>query len=275
MNKELETFALKTTLDEIKNTCPDVSNTFIFTVDGKLLITDDDTNEETVNCTAKALKTLFKKAETLGGLETAVFYNSHKRMNVFREQNYYLTIVGSEKNDLKHPANVARILIPTVLKLTEKISNFKQEEPLDVKEADVPEKKPRHVKETSTSRAQKVKAAELAFLREQSETENQLESVPEPPVTQFMVENVGGLLVAADTVRIDNAVMQQWKDLYGERTISEVDVETLNGQTIRCKFKPIKDSKHDGRGIIQLPHKIQQLLHTSKGELVVVKPAIQ
>jgi hypothetical protein len=82
------------------------------------------------------------------------------------------------------------------------------------------------------------------------------------------------LLAASDTVRIDSAVIQQWKDLYDKRKIEEVDVETLNGHMLRCKFKPIKDSKHEGKGIIQLPQKIQQELQTSKGELVMVKPAI-
>ncbi len=59
-----------------------------------------------------------------------------------------------------------------------------------------------------------------------------------------MVENLGGLLVPSDTVRIDNAVITQWKDLYGEKKIEETDIETLNGKTTRCKFKPIKDSKY-------------------------------
>ena len=89
-----------------------------------------------------------------------------------------------------------------------------------------------------------------------------------------MVENLGGLLVASDTVRIDSEVIQQWKDLYGDRAISEVDVETLSGQTTRCKFKPIKNSKQEGKGIIQLPQKIQRTLQASEGELVMVKPAI-
>jgi len=49
----------------------------------------------------------------------------------------------------------------------------------------------------------------------------------------------------------------------------------LDGQTMRCKFKPIKDSKHEGKGIIQVPLKTQMILQTSKGELVMVKPVIE
>jgi hypothetical protein len=113
-------------------------------------------------------------------------------------------------------------------------------------------------------------------IEEQPEPEVNAEPwLPEPPVTQFIVENLGGLLVPSDTVRIDNAVIAQWKELYGDKKIEEVDLETLNGTTARCKFKPIKDSKHEGKGIIQMPEKIQLTLQTAKGELVMVKPAIE
>ena len=46
MNNEVYTFALQNTLNEIKNVCPTVSNTFIFK-EGKILANDKDTNKET------------------------------------------------------------------------------------------------------------------------------------------------------------------------------------------------------------------------------------
>jgi hypothetical protein len=90
-----------------------------------------------------------------------------------------------------------------------------------------------------------------------------------------MIETLGGLRARSDTVRIENALIVQWRDLFGNRRIREVDVETLGGQTTRCKFKPIKDSKHEGKGIIQMPLKTQLILQASKGELVMVKPVIE
>ncbi len=54
MNNEVYTFALKNTLDEIKNACPDVSNTFIFK-DGKILA-KDETDEETITKTVRRLQ---------------------------------------------------------------------------------------------------------------------------------------------------------------------------------------------------------------------------
>ncbi len=47
MSNDLQAFALKTAFAEIKNTCPDVSNTFIFTDNGDLLAKDEETEEQT------------------------------------------------------------------------------------------------------------------------------------------------------------------------------------------------------------------------------------
>jgi hypothetical protein len=99
--------------------------------------------------------------------------------------------------------------------------------------------------------------------------------LPEPPVTQVIVESIGGLLVKSDTVRVDNSVIARWNDLYGDKKIQEVDLEALDGKTTRCKFKPIKDSKYEGKGVIQMPEKIQAALETTKGELVMVKPVVE
>jgi len=112
--------------------------------------------------------------------------------------------------------------------------------------------------------------------KEQFEPEIDTEPLlPEPPVTQLIVENIGGLLVPSDTVRIDNEVITQWNELYGDKKISEVTIETLSGKTTRCKFKQIKKSKDAGKGIIKMPEKIQLTLETSQGALVTVKPVVE
>jgi len=98
--------------------------------------------------------------------------------------------------------------------------------------------------------------------------------LPEPPVNQFMIEKIGGLLVSADTVRVDSEVIAKWNDLYGDKQITQVHIETLEGKTTTCKFKPIKEKNCNAKGIIQIPEKILQALQTSKGKLVMVKPVI-
>jgi hypothetical protein len=178
-------------------------------------------------------------------------------------------MIGSKEIDEKQSVMFARIAVPSILRITEKISNF-QEEYL-VQKSDLSEAQNTNVREDPSIQEEEFTVVEAEPL---DETENE-SLLPDPPVTQFMVENLFGLLVAPDTVRIDRAVIQQWTDLYGDKEITEVDLETLNGQTTRCKFKPVKNSKQEGKGIIQLPQKIQETLQTSKGELVMVKPVVQ
>ena len=273
MNNELYAFALRNTLTEIKNACPDVSHTFIFRDDGKLIAQDEDTDEETAIRAAEAFNTISKGADTIGGLESVTFYGTSDRVNIFCLNDFYLAMVTSKEDDEKQSSvALARILVPTVLRLTEKIANASQEESLRTEKPEFSDQTLLDTEEPDVDlQSEEAVPVEAEPLEEENEPDPLL---PDPPVTQFMVENLGGLLVASDTVRIDSEVIQQWKDLYGDRAISEVDVETLSGQTTRCKFKPIKNSKQEGKGIIQMPQKIQRTLQTSNGELVMVKPAI-
>jgi len=269
MNDELYAFALRNTLTEIKSACPDVSHTFIFGDDGKILVQDEETNESTVARAAETIKELQKKADTIGGLESATFYGDNNRVNVFRINDLYLAMIGSKEIDEKQSFMFARIAVPSILRITEKISNFQEEN--FIEKPGLPETKNADAIEDTSIQEEEFTVVEAEPL---DETEHE-PLLPDPPVTQFMVENLFGLLVAPDTVRIDRAVIQQWTDLYGDKEITEVDLETLNGQTTRCKFKPVKDSKREGKGIIQLPQKVKETLQTSKGELVMVKPVIQ
>ena len=273
MNNEVYTFALKNTLNEIKNVCPTVSNTFIFK-EGKILANDKDTNEETATHTAQAFDAITERANALGGLETVTIQGANGRVNIACINDFYLTTVTSKEADEKYVNTLTRVLVPTVLKLVEKIhpgsiddetlTTVNPEPTGDNEDCE----KEQTMEETAT--------IEPEPIEEQPEPEVNAEPwLPEPPVTQFIVENLGGLLVPSDTVRIDNAVIAQWKELYGDKKIGEVDLDTLNGKTARFKFKPIKDSKQEGKGIIQMPEKIQLTLETAKGELVMVKPAIE
>jgi hypothetical protein len=90
-----------------------------------------------------------------------------------------------------------------------------------------------------------------------------------------MVEKIGGILVQADTVRIDNGIITKWSDLYDGKKITMVNIEALDGKKTTCKFKAIKEPKANAKGIIQIPEKILQTLQTEKGKLVMVKPVIE
>ena len=85
-----------------------------------------------------------------------------------------------------------------------------------------------------------------------------------------------GFLGNNDFARVDNGIIGQWKELFGEREIEQITVEeTVTGRKLTCRFKPIKGADLEGKGVIQLPEKIQQALQTKKGALVVVKPLVE
>jgi len=98
--------------------------------------------------------------------------------------------------------------------------------------------------------------------------------LPEPTVTQFMVEKNKAFLAPSDLVRVDPKVIAKWNNLYVGKQIVDVHIETLEGKTAICKVKRIKDSNINPQGIIQIPVKLLQTLQTSKGKLVIVKPVI-
>jgi hypothetical protein len=269
MSNEVYAFALKNTLNEIKAACPDVSNTFIFK-DSKIVAKDEGTDKETATRALGAFNAMTERAEAVGGLESVAFYGANGRVNVICVNDFYLATVASKKSDEKYVNTLTRVLVPAVLRVIEKIH------PAAAEDDESAEEKPADITEEAEPEAVEEPIEEIKPepVEEEPEPEPELFS-PEPPVTQFMIDNIGGLLVPADTVRIDNAVILQWKDLYGDKEITEVDVETLNGQTTRCKFKPIKESKLEGKGIIQMPEKIKRSLQASKGELVMVKPVVE
>ena len=277
MNNDVYSFALKSALQEIQNIIPDVSNSFIFK-DGKILAKDETTPEKDVNRTIDAFDAITEKAEIIGGLEAVTIQGANGRVNIACINDFYLTTVSSKEADEKYVNTLTRVLIPAIVRLVEKIhpalpddETFETVEPEPVGDEVAEE-----VAEDSESDLPAEETAPTEDEEERFAPEVDPEPLlPEAPVTQLIVENLGGLLVPSDTVRIDNEVIAQWNDLYGDKKLHEVNLETLSGKTTRCKFKPIKSSKHSGKGVIGIPEKIQLTLETSKGELVMVKPIIE
>jgi hypothetical protein len=280
MNNNVYAFALKSTLDEIQGACPDVSNTFIFK-DGKILAKGETTDENTANLTINAFDSITERADTIDGLETITIQGAKGRVNITCMNDFYLTTVLSKKADEKYVNTLIQVLIPTVIKLVEKIHpTSTDDETLTVEtepaEEEVAEEETESTEEAENESVEEEETATTEPTEEEETPEVDDEPLlPEPPVNQLIIENLGGLLVPSDTVRIDKALITQWNDLYGDKKIEEVDLETLDGKTTRCKVKPIKKSKHKERGIIQMPEKIQLTLEVTKGELVMVKPVIE
>lgn len=292
MSNQVYTSALKSTLQEIQNACPEVTSNFIFK-DGKILAKDKNTNEENATQTIDAFNKITERADTIGGLEAVTIQGSNGRVNIAAMNDFHLTTVSSKEADEKYVNTLTRVLIPIVIKLVEEIQPastdnetitnnydaFKTLEPEPVE--DVAAEETVDVTADESEDAENTQPDELeeeTSIPEPEEVELEVNDeplLPEPPVTQLIVENLGGLLVPSDTVRVGKDVVAQWNELYSDKKISEVEVEALNGKTTRCKFKHIKKSKDSGKGIIKMPEKIQLTLETASGELVTVKPVVE
>lgn len=263
MDDEARSIALKNALNEIRNVCPDIKNSFMFRKDGEIIAGDEATPEKAMVRVANAFDGILEKAEAIGGVEGVTLEGSKGRANISCVNDLYLVTITSRKADVKYVNTVTRVLIPTVLKLLEKIHPppLKSNQP-------PPETEP--VEEL----------AEETVIEEPKETlEPEIEPEPlplEPPVNQLIVEDLGSLLMYArwsDTVRIDDETLSQWKETYNRKKIKKVEIETFEGKKMRYKVKPIKDSKR--KGIIQMPEKILLDLEIKKGEPVRVKPVVK
>jgi len=273
MDTEVYSFALKNALIEIQNICPDIKNAFMFREDGEIVAVDADTPENTVVRVINAFDGVFEKADALGGVESITLDSSKGRVSASCMNDLYLVTVTTKKADMNYVNTVTRVLIPTVLKLIEKISPAPLKNNLSE-----PEMKPETPMERKSEEVARAYAGETVTKepREPVQTDTKPEAVlPEPPVNQFIVENIGGLLVPSDTVRVDNEILSQWNELYPDRKINDVEIETFGGKSARCKIKPIKGSKYEDKGLIQMPDKIQSTLEIKKGELVRVKPIVE
>ncbi len=181
--------------------------------------------------------------------------------------DFYLLTVTSKKADINYVNTVTRVIVPTVLRLLEKIH------PASLKSSVAPSE----IELAASEIEEPVEQAEGTITPEEETLEEEIKPeplLPETPVNQLIVENLGGLLVPSDTVRIDKEILSQWEELYEEKKINMVEIETFDGKITTCKVKPIKDSKYEGKGIIRMPEKIQLTLEIKRGELVRVKPVI-
>lgn len=276
MNEEVCAFALKNTLNEIQNICPDIKNAFIFKEDGEVIAGDVNTPEKTIVRVVNAFDGIFDKADSINGVEGIILEGNKGKVIVSCMNDLYLVTVTSGKADMKYVNTVTRVLIPTVLKLAEEFNptSLKNNPPPSRMKPDLKPESP--TSRTSEPEEESVEEPLVERSRQPFEPEIRSEIVlPEPPVNQLIAENLGGLLVPSDTVRIDNDMLSQWTELYEGRRIEEVEVETFDGKIARCKVKPIKESKYEGKGIVQIPEKVQLILEIKKGELVRIKPVIE
>lgn len=281
MEEDVYAIALQNALNEMRNTCPDIQHAFIFKETGEIIAGDAETPQKVMVRVLDAFNGIFNRAKAIGGIEAITLKcgGGTVALHSFGEHN--LVMVTSATADLNYIKTLTRILIPTVLRLLEKISPTPLKNILVQQTPPTPTPTPTF-SEPETMTVGEVLEGEVAeepkepIIEKPREEEIKAE-VPslEVPATQLIVENIGGLLVPSDTVRIDNETLTQWEEMFEGKKVEYVEIETFDGKTTKCKVKPIKDSKYLGKGVVQIPEKMQLTLEIKKGELVRVRPIIE
>jgi hypothetical protein len=246
-------FALKNALEEIKKVEPCVQKIFLFQKDGEVIAKDNMVGFEEVKALTGFFVELTQRAENIDVIENLTIEGKETTLNICCVGELYVGSVFSRETDERTVKALTKIVIPTIIKLVDLIAPVTQtlapsEEKVEItQKVEIPEEAPRFSDD---------------FL------------LPKPPVNQFLAEKMGGFHPPSDIVRIDCKIIDGWFEMYANREINEVDLESTNGNSARCKFKPNKDSKKCN-GTIQIPEKIMASLKISRGDLVMVKPVME
>lgn len=266
VDSEIYATALKSALEEMRNVCPDIQYAFMFNENGDIVVGDADIPQKVMVRVVDAFDSVLESAKAVGGVEAITLNCSQGAVKLYKFNEHYFVMVVSAKADTNYVNTVTRVLIPTVLRLLKKIS------PAPLKNVVPP---PNVESETETLKAEQPYEEPAIEFREELKLEPQHETPFEIPSIQLIVENIGGLFVPSDTVRVDGETLSQWKSMFEGKKIEYVEIETFNGKTKQYKVKPIKDSKYYRKGVVQMPEKAQLSLEIKKGELVKVKPVIE
>ena len=259
MSTEACTLALRNALTEIKNVCPDITSTFVFEENGKIVTEDQEIPEVAINNAQEAFRALSEKAGAIDGIESVTFHGSDSKANITRFNNFYVTNVASNEADEKTVTNLTRVMIPTMLRLVQDIYPLSKKTIQETQRAVDPE-------------------PEMATDPEPEMASNPEPYIPESQASEFTVETLGFSKFLSDPhmVRIDTALIAEWKELYGNESITQINIQNpISQKTLRCEFNTIKESKNEGKGIIQVPEKIQLILEATKGTKVLVTPVFK
>ncbi len=260
--------ALQILIAEFKNISPEITHASIFKKNEEILASSEITAEEQIKKLISSFNGVGEQAEIIGGIETLTIQGVNSQLSILSMNNHYLATVSSRTADQKIVKSLTQVVVPTVVKLMDQITLVPQSEndlpKIEKLEDNISEETDLPIEDAVDNES--IPRSSIEFISEPL--------LPQPPVTQFMVEKIAGFLVSPDIAKVDVEVIAKWADLYGDKEIKRIHIETLEGRGVLCNFKPIKESSNNGKGIIQIPEKIMQALQTSKGKLVMVKPVI-
>ena len=264
MVTEVYSNPIQTIIEEIKNISPEVTNALVFKNNGQTIactqtITETQTKKIVANFASIALQ-----ADAIGSIENFTIQADDCQINIVAVDDCFLATVSSQTVKPEILKSLTQVVVPTIVRLVNQIETHSKNQ-LSMTE---------QVEKKTNDDAPLIEKEEVdvePILEPQPPFETFL---PKTPTNQFMVEKISGLLVPADTVRIDGEVVEKWSDIYEDKQFNSVIIEALDGKKTTCKFRTIKEAKNNAKGIIQIPEKILQILQTEKGKLVIVRPVI-
>jgi hypothetical protein len=256
MSTQASVFALKNTLSEVKNVCPEMSRAFILRENGDVVAEDQTTNPEALETTQDTFRALINRAGIIGGLDSATFRGERARASVVQLQGFYVANVASNGADEKTITNLMRVMIPATLKLIQEFYPSRQKSALQTR-LEVQDFQVAHEKPASPV------APEI--------------SQPEPEFSEFTVDNVGfgSFLYDAESAHIDPALVAQWREIYGDQPITRVILEnTAFKRSLTCPFKAFRESRYEGKGLVLLSENLRNSLRVQKGAKILIKPKL-
>lgn len=263
MDTETSTLAFRTAISEIKNTCPGISNIFILNDNNQVITQDQNTSRELIDCTAESLAAIMKTAAIAGGIESLMCSGATQKINCTRYENNYFVTVASDETDEKALSTIARVMVPSMLKLAQEVMTSRKDSIPATPKTKVP----------AAAHAPTVIATPSPALGRTKPI------TVEVPTAEFVVDNLSGINIISgdpDTIQIDRALIGQWKELYGDKHIEKATVEDVaTGKRIRCKFQPIKSEKLEGQNVVLIPNRIRSKLEIKKGAMVRIRPVIE
>jgi hypothetical protein len=260
---------VQTILDQFKDICPEITRCSLFKENGYALASSQEATNEDGQKVVASFTSIAGYTEILSGMATLTVQGPDRQLCIRSTNNHYLATVSTRAANEKVVRSLTDVVVPTVLALMNRtaldpacrdISPIAESEP--IANIVAPE-----IVEAATAIEQSVSEDPAEYSDESS--------LLNVTAKQFMVEKIGGLMVASDVVRLDGEVIDEWHSLYDKKQIREVQIQTLEGKTTCVKFKIIKENNGNSKGIIQIPDKILQALQINKGNLVIVKPVIK
>jgi len=247
--------SIQTVLNEFKTLCPDVASAAAFKANGETLASTDTATAQQTQTILECLNSL-THAQCIGGVKHLTIQDVTAQLTITTVGDVYLATLSRRIANDKAVKSLTRIVAPTVISLALGVTDAAQ---TATAEAEETKTETPNIPQTLAEFVVKAKAFQEQFH-------------PAATPNQLMVEKQTGFMVANDTVRVEGEILQNWQDTLG-KPFGCVVVETLEGKTVTCKVKPIKDGKSRSGGVVFVPEKLIQALDTEQGKLVMVKPA--